>query len=269
MHNQRTVKPRPPVCPLTQTVTSCRQPDYVESAENSPTSPANTLDLAGHIRELEAMHEVSEGELDTNTRPMVVFSHTDELKIPELAAAETDPPKNYQDNGATPPVNTQPSPPHSPPEDTSVASDEPPPRPRVEAGDAALQAHEGDLPDVCLLGADYMLYGVYQDWVHQNPGDHLDGGTTEDSKWQAWWEKLVCMLTQRYDAPSGKVWKRFVGILSVELDGVCARKWNAERAIVFQSVILQCAQGVNNSAQICKRILFRLDCWNCRGFLSE
>ena len=69
-------------------------------------------------------------------------------------------------------------------------------------------------------------------------------------------EKIVCMLTQRYDTPSGKVRKRFLEILSVELDGVCARKWNAERVIVFQSVMLQHSQGVNNSVQIRKRILF-------------
>ena len=60
-------------------------------------------------------------------------------------------------------------------------------------------------------------------------------------------EKLVCMPTQRYDAPSGKVGKKLMGILSVELDRVRARKWNAERVTVFQSVILQRAQGVNNS----------------------
>ena len=52
-------------------------------------------------------------------------------------------------------------------------------------------------------------------------------------------EKLVCMPTQRYDATYGKVGKRFVVILSVELDGFCARKWNAERVIVFKYVILQ------------------------------
>ena len=63
------------------------------------------------------------------------------------------------------------------------------------------------------------------------------------------------MPTQHYDAPSGKVRSIFVGILSVELDVVCARKWNAERVIVFQCVVLQRAQGGNNSAQICKRIL--------------
>ena len=33
-------------------------------------------------------------------------------------------------------------------------------------------------------------------------------------------------------------------ILFVELDGVHARKWNSERVIVFQYIILQHAQGV-------------------------
>ena len=37
-------------------------------------------------------------------------------------------------------------------------------------------------PDVRLLGTDSMIYGVYQDWVHQNPGEHLDERMAEDSK---------------------------------------------------------------------------------------
>ena len=41
------------------------------------------------------------------------------------------------------------------------------------------------------------------------------------------------MRTQRYNAPSGKAGKIFVGILFVELDRVCARKWNAEKVIFF------------------------------------
>ena len=53
-----------------------------------------------------------------------------------------------------------------------------------------------------------------------------------------------------------KVGKIFVGIMSVKLDRVCARKWNAERMIVFNFVILQLAQDINNYAQIRKRILF-------------
>ena len=104
--------------------------------------------------------------------------------------AETDPPENNKYNGATPSVNTHPYPPHSPLEDALVESAAPPSRPRVKAGNAALQAWEGDLLDICLIGTEYMIYGVYQYWVHQNPGDHLDGGIAEDSKWQEWWENL-------------------------------------------------------------------------------
>ena len=76
------------------------------------------------------------------------------------------------------------------------------------------------------------------------------------------------MPTQRYDAPSGKVGEIFVGILSVELDGVSARKWNAEMVIIFTSVMLQLAQGVNNFVQIRKHILFLFNCWN-RGAFDE
>ena len=142
------------------------------------------------------MHEVSEGKLVKLIQPTVLFSCIDELELPELENFETDPSENQQDNGATPPVNTQPSPPHSPLEDASLAPSAPLPRPRVKAGNAALQAQEGDLPDVRLPGTDYILYGVYQYWVHQNPRDHLDGGIAEDSKWQARWKKLfVCRPT--------------------------------------------------------------------------
>ena len=84
---------------------------YVDLAENSTTSPENTLDLVGHIRKLEVMHKVSEKEINAISRPTVLFSHTDELKILDLSNVETDPPKKLQDNGATPPVNTHPSPP--------------------------------------------------------------------------------------------------------------------------------------------------------------
>ena len=44
------------------------------------------------------------------------------------------------------------------------------------------------------------------------------------------------MPTQLYDATYEKVRNTFVVILSVELDGVCARKWNTERMIIFNSI---------------------------------
>ena len=79
-------------------------------------------------------------------------------------------------------------------------------------------------------------------------------------------EKIIFMPTQRYDVPSRKFGKIFVVTLSVKLDDVRARKWNSERLVVFQSVILQSAQGVNNSKHIHARIFFWLNCWNCALF---
>ena len=62
--------------------------------------------------------------------------------------------------------------------------------------------------------------------------------------------------TQHYDASSGKVGKRFVEILSVQIDRFCAKNSNDETVAVFQSIILQRAQGVNNYVQIRKLVLF-------------
>ena len=100
------------------------------------------------------MHKVAEGEIEAITRPTVLFYHTEKLEISDISYAETDPPENHQNNGATPPVNTQPYPPHLPPEDTSSASYKPLPCPRFEARDAKLQEREGYLLGVCLLSAE-------------------------------------------------------------------------------------------------------------------
>ena len=173
----QTASPSPPVDPESDVTSAASdgESDYVELSENSPTIPVNIPDLAGNTSKIEAMQEVLEREINTIDQPTVIFSYTNKLEIPALVDADTDPPENLQENGATPPVNTQLYPPHSTPEDTLVASANPLSCPRVKAGDAALQAHAGDFPDVHLLGADYMLYGIYQDWVHQNTGEQLDG----------------------------------------------------------------------------------------------
>ena len=66
----QTALPRPPADPDSDVMPVAiiggidGNSDYVKSAKNSPTSPANTPDLEGHISKLEAMHKVSERELD-------------------------------------------------------------------------------------------------------------------------------------------------------------------------------------------------------------
>ena len=41
----------------------------------------------------------------------------------------------------------------------------------------------GDVPGYVPTPEDLRLWEVYGDWVHGNPGTHLDGGIAEDGKW--------------------------------------------------------------------------------------
>ena len=67
-------------------------------------------------------------------------------------------------------------------------------------------------------------------------------------------EKLVCFTTQNYNVPSDMVDKRFVSTIAAEIDSIKGRKWNAEQAIVFQTVILQRVRLVTGVKNICARI---------------
>ena len=116
---------------------------------------------------------------------MVISAHTTKLEILELSNVKTKPTENHEDNGATLPLRTQPSSSYSPLTDILVVPDKPPTHACIKDGDAALQAHVGYLLYFCLLGSDYMLSGVYQDWVHQNPWKHMYDRITENGRWQA------------------------------------------------------------------------------------
>ena len=97
----------------------------------------------------------------------------------------------------------------------------------------------GDMPGYVLTPEDLCLREVYRDWVHGNPGTHLNGGVANDSAWQVWWHDLAVIPSRRYDAPSGKVGRQFVKMLGTKLQGVRYCRWNSEWFIVFQTVILQ------------------------------
>ena len=64
------------------------------------------------------------------------------------------------------------------------------------------------------------LFGVYQDWVHQNPGTHLYGSIEEGGRWKNICKNIFFFTTQRYDIPPGRIGDRFVANLLLELDGI-------------------------------------------------
>ena len=48
------------------------------------------------------------------------------------------------------------------------------------------EGENGDVPGYAPTPEDLRLREVYGDWVHGNPGTHLDGGIPEDGLWQGW-----------------------------------------------------------------------------------
>ena len=111
---------------------------------------------------------------------------------------------------------------------------------------------------------DLRLQEVYGEWVYGNPGTHLDGGIKDDLAWQAWWRDLVVMPSRRYAALRGEVGRRFVGTLGAEMQGVWDRRWNSERFIIFQTVILQQARHVTISHAIRRLIAWDAVTWRAR-----
>ena len=95
---------------------------------------------------------------------------------------------------------------------------------------------------------------------------HLDGGITDDTVWQTYWRCLIVYTPKAYDVLRGAVGRHFLLTLIDLLDGVRLRKWNAERFIVFQLVILQRTRAVNRAKDIKHRLSWRLDAWDAGQF---
>jgi hypothetical protein len=130
-----------------------------------------------------------------------------------------------------------------------------------------VETEDGDLPGVISSEADLELDKVYGDHVHQNAGEHLDGGIIDDAKWQNFHRRLIVYHSLQYNAPSGAVGRRFIDKLSEILEGVVSRKWNFERQMVFVMVILQRSKNVKSAYDIKRRLTKRMDDWESGKFL--
>ena len=121
---------------------------------------------------------------------------------------------------------------------------------------------ETPLPTTSISQADLKLATVYGgEHVAPNDGSHLDGGISDDGFWQEQWRRLIVYQPRHYNLPNGKVGRRFLMLLTQELNGVRARHWNSERFIVFQLVVLQRCPQVSRAKDIGPRLTLRMDAW--------
>ena len=122
----------------------------------------------------------------------------------------------------------------------------------------------GGLPGYVPTGEDQRIQEVYRYWVNSNDGAHISEGIQDYKEWKTRWKTLAVISMRRYDAPSGRVGRRFIHALAAELTGFWKRLWNTERSIVFQTVILQPARNVTKSCKIQRQINQWLDAWEAR-----
>ena len=94
-------------------------------------------------------------------------------------------------------------------------------------------------PSILPLTSLQKLEAVYGTVLHHDNRTQLDRDFVDDKLWQTFWREIVALPAQRYDVPVGRVDRIFVDALAEELEGVDGRRWNVERFIVFQVVILQ------------------------------
>jgi hypothetical protein len=127
---------------------------------------------------------------------------------------------------------------------------------RIEPPDESAREKLGDLPGATILEADLKLDTVYGNYVHQNTGQHLDGGIANDAELQDYWKRLVVLPPQQYNAPTGPVGKRIVDTMATIIADIKSLTCNTEKLTVFSMVILQRTWTVKRARDVKKRLLW-------------
>ena len=136
------------------------------------------------------MREEVRTDLEEISSPRVLFIPPHEINPTEISVEEDNPIEKHCNTGTIPPLSTNPYPPHSHQIKPSEAPYTAPPRLCIDSRTTACLVRSGDLPRVHLTASTAALFGVYQDWVHQNPDINLDEIIGEDGKWQRRWKNL-------------------------------------------------------------------------------
>ncbi|KAL3812075.1 hypothetical protein ACHAXA_002879 [Cyclostephanos tholiformis] len=121
-----------------------------------------------------------------------------------------------------------------------------------------------------ISAANRWLLGVFGDTIHLNDGTHLDGGigVNEDAKWQRLYNCVASCSLPLYDLPNGRCAHRFLTTLTDLWAGVIQRRWNSERPLVFQGVILRRVRGITRFHDVKPIVWNRLNAWDAGRYVA-
>ena len=80
-----------------------------------------------------------------------------------------------------------------------------------------------------------------------NDGTHINSTIQDDRVWQNYWKEIVNLPNRKYNLPKNSTEKKFVHLLTTEINNIVQRKSNSEKVIVFMSVILQKSKDIKKS----------------------
>jgi hypothetical protein len=129
----------------------------------------------------------------------------------------------------------------------------------------------GDLPDTVPPECALKLHAVYGDYIHANPGTHLDGGIADDDFWQDSYRRLTVRSPTLWQIPYGTNWKVSVAIVRTLMslvNGLVDRKHNLENYLVFWIVMLQKTRRAKKTGSMNKLIAARLKDWEAGKYES-
>ena len=114
----------------------------------------------------------------------MIFDQNNEINPTVLVEEEATYIETPKENGEALPILNQLTSQNSPPIDAPDALDSPPPGVQEDASDTCCLESVDNLPGESLTAIDGKIFGIYQDWFHQNTLTHLYGRIEEDGKWQ-------------------------------------------------------------------------------------
>jgi hypothetical protein len=132
------------------------------------------------------------------------------------------------------------------------------------------ELHKADPRLQRLIAADQRLLGIFGNTIHLNDGTHLDNGigATEDAKWQRLYNRVATCSLPLYNLPNGRWAHRFLTTLTDLWVGVIQRRWNSERLLVFQVVILCRVRGITQFHDVKPIIWGWLDTWDAARYVA-
>ena len=107
----------------------------------------------------------------------------------------------------------------------------------------------------------YLDDGEVDSMLHSAYGATLASSTIPDNEWYSRWMSITQLSGNHYFLPKGQCGRRYVNLLSAEVDFLSGGVHPSERVIVFCSVVLQQGKFVCSSRDIVCNLNRRMDLW--------